>query len=58
MKRNKQANRAGRKNSTYPKKRAFLVRENQRRRQFAAETGSEYVPVYGHSYPLDKKPWK
>ena len=59
MKRNKHALRAGRKNSTYPKKKAFLVRENRRRRERARELGlSSYDHAWGLDYPIDKIPWK
>lgn len=58
MKQNKQALRNGRKNSTYRDKKAFLVRENQRRRDAANEIGEPYEYVMGFDYPMGQKPWK
>lgn len=58
MKRNKIGKKRSGKRSTYPLKKAFLVRENKRRRQAAKEQGIAFVPVTGDSYPMGSKPWK
>lgn len=58
MKQNKRALRNGRKNSTYPKKKAFLDRENARRRASAETLGISYEHVMGFDYPTGNKPWK